>query len=264
MTHLPHILKKLPRTALAIFIAASLIGAAAFSPQTTASLSWKWFHVSRLALFLSDDAQFLFEIGNYYFGEGAYDLALTQRFFARALIVDPNLLGPRYQLARIYFLQNDFITAARFADEELALHPDFKRTHYVRGLIYGYSGRLTAAVLEFQAFLKWDPRSWAAYNDLAWIYFQQGKFTAAAEAAQKGLQLAPSNPWLLTMYGTALLNLGNKPDAQAILAQALLEAGKLSHSEWGKAYPGNNPAIYAQGLANMRNTIQQNLELTKQ
>ena len=79
--------------------------------------------------------------------------------------------------------------------------------------------------------------------------------------AKQGLKWNPGNPWLLTTYGTALLNLGKKNEARDILSQALEKAENLTAEEWGRAYPGNNPKIYGEGLEAMKATIRTNLEL---
>ncbi|MDP3769640.1 MAG: tetratricopeptide repeat protein [bacterium] len=227
-----------------------------------AQMVWRWSRQADIAMFLnSDDATLAMEIGKHYFNGGAYDLEKAKRAFERARAIDPQLLGPRFQLGRIEFIRGNFNSALMFANEELQLHPEFDRVYYLRGLVHGYAGSLSQAAEDFQEFLKTHPKSWAAHNDLAWIYFRQGEFEKVAQTAKKGLEWNPGNTWLLTAYGTALFNLGKKGEAKKTLTEALLEAEKLTLDEWGKAYPGNNPEIYAQGLDAMRKTIKKNLDL---
>jgi len=227
-----------------------------------ASFVWKVFGNANVALWLNrDDAPLAMEIGKYYFNDGAYDLGKAKKAFEKAKQIDPELLGSRYQLSRIDFIQSRFQSALVLVNEELALHPEFDRSYYLRGLIYGYSGKLSLAAEDFQKFLETHEKSWAAHNDLAWIYFRQGEFEKVALTAKKGLEWNPDNVWLLTTYGTALLNLNKKDEAKRILTQALEKAEALTLEEWGKAYPGNNPEEYERGLRVMRNTIRSNLEL---
>lgn len=231
---------------------------------TLARIAWEDYRQASLALVLNrNDAGMAFEIGNYYFNGGAYDLARAERAYARALALDPARSGPRYQLARIAFLRSDFTSALAFINEEIALHPDFTRAHYVRGLIHGYARRFSEAEADFSAFLEWKPQSWAGRNDLAWIYFAQGKFAEAEEEARIGLSFSPENPWLLTSRGTALINLDRGWEAEAVLAKALDAANQLSIEEWGRAYPGNDPALYPRGLTEMRRVIEANLALAR-
>ena len=226
---------------------------------------WRDLGVARPALFfLRFDADLAFEIGERHFGGDRYDLGIAEAAYRKALAVQRDLLGPRYQLARIEFLKGDFTKALALVNEELALHPEFKRSHYVRGLIYGYRGDYEPAARDFKEFLEWDPKSWAAHNDLAWVYFASGDFVRAEEAARSGLEHNPGNSWLLLSRGTALLNLGKEKEAEQVLLRAQAAAQALTPVDWGMAYPGNAPALYPKGLEEMRNTIERNLALTRE
>ncbi len=223
---------------------------------------WSHTRIAPLATLLApEDAALRFTIGNYYFGGGAYDTKKAEGYFRKALELDPNLQGPHYQLARIYFVQGDFYTAETEINKEMELHPDFKRSYYVRGLIYGYSGRLAEARADFKQFLKWKPNSWAGYNDLAWILFQEGKYKESADAAQKGLVYAPDNAWLLNSLGVSLLNLDDKTGAKEAFIKALAVHNSMTEADWGKAYPGNDPGIYREGFSKMKESLQNNLTL---
>lgn len=224
--------------------------------------TWKNFHMESVATAMNgNDPQLFFDIGNYYFGGGAYDTEKAETYFRKALELDPTLAGPHYQLARIYFVRGDFYPAEIEIHKELELYPDFGRSYYVRGLIYGYSGRLPEAEADFEAFLEWKPESWAGNNDLAWIYFQEGKYAEARDTARAGLKIAPDNPWLLNSLGVALLNLRDEKGAKEAFIKALAVIGSMSEKDWGNAYPGNNPSIYGDGLDAMKASIERNLAL---
>ncbi|MCX6702909.1 MAG: tetratricopeptide repeat protein [Candidatus Wolfebacteria bacterium] len=191
-----------------------------------------------------------------------YDLAKAQTLYEWALGIYPQAEGPHYQLARIYFLKAGFSRALNEINTEIKNFPDFKRSYYVRGLINGYAKNFSEAAADFQEFLKWDPKSWAAHNDLAWVYFQAGDYENALKVSEEGLKWSPGNPWLLNSSGVALLNLGKKKEAEAIFAEALAAVQKLSPDDWKKAYPGNDPDIASGGLENMILTIKRNQELS--
>jgi len=148
-------------------------------------------------------------------------------------------------------------------NKELELHPDYKRSYYVRGLINGYNGNLRDAESDFKEFLKWKPESWAGNNDLAWIYFQQGKYAEARDTARAGLKVAPGNPWLLNALGVSLLNTGDKSAAKDAFIKALEVIEIMDEKDWGAAYPGNDPSIYREGFSKMKESIEQNLQLLK-
>lgn len=247
-------------------ISVSLFLCLAFVMFRTALAQVLWGHSvpPEIVMFLNaKDAELAKEVGDYYFNGGAYDLDKAKQAFEKARAIDPELLGTRFQLSRIEFIRGNFKPALALANEELELHPEFDRVYYLRGLIYGYAGNLSLAVVDFREFLKTHEESWAAHNDLAWIYFRQGEFEKVAETAKNALKWDPDNPWLLTTYGTALLNLGRKSEARAILAEALVRTEELTAEGWGGAYPGNNPAIYAQGWEEMKKVIKNNIELAR-
>jgi tetratricopeptide (TPR) repeat protein len=202
-----------------------------------------------------------FDSGNYYFGGGAYDLNKAEKYYKKTLELDSNYAGANYQIARIYFIRGQFNMALTYINKEIELYPDFKRSLYVRGLIYGYSSRLAEAEEDFKDFLRWKPESWAGHNDLAWVYFQEGKYEEARDTALAGLVIMPNNPWLLNSLGVALLNLGDKDGAKQAFNGALKIVGSMNENSWGAAYPGNDPAIYEGGYAKMKESMEANLKL---
>ena len=208
-------------------------------------------------------ANSLFNKGNYYFSAEAYDLDKAQNRYEWALKIYPQAQGPHYQLSRIYFLKGDFNYALDEINIEIKNFPDFKRSYYVRGLINGYAKNFPQATSDFEEFLKWDTGSWAAHNDLAWIYFQTGDYKNAEKISRAGLEQNPDNPWLLNSLGTTLLNLGRKSEAKKALESALKQTEKLTPADWQKAYPGNNPAIAKEALRKMVDSIEFNLNLTR-
>jgi tetratricopeptide (TPR) repeat protein len=249
------------RCLLILFIA--LLVAIGAGEKTSLGMSlWSYTKIASLATLVSpNDAALQLAIGNYYFGGGAYNTEKAEKHYREALELDQQLQGPHYQIARIYFVRGDFYPALKEINRELELHPDFKRSYYVRGLIYGYSDMLSEAEADFIEFLKWKPDSWAGNNDLAWIYFQGGKYKEAAEAARAGLKIAPDNAWLLNALGVALLNEGKLVEARKSLTAALVSANAMTLADWGGSYPGNNPSVYGDGLEAMKASIGRNLEL---
>ncbi|HEY4513897.1 MAG TPA: tetratricopeptide repeat protein [Candidatus Paceibacterota bacterium] len=204
-------------------------------------------------------AQDAFNLGNNYFGNGRYDIEKAQEYFDEAVALDSELMGVHYQLARTYFIQSNFDDALGEINKEIELYPDFKRSYYVRALIYGYSGKLQEAEEDFKTFLEWKPDSWAGHNDLAWIYFQEEKFNEASDAAKSGLQYSPNNPWLLNSLGVSLMNLGDEAGAKEAFEKALAVVNSMSPQDWGSAYPGNDPILYHKGLSAMRSSVAANL-----
>lgn len=207
-----------------------------------------------------------YKVGNIFFGQISklYNVEIAQFFFKRSAhpILGTSTPFAHYQLSRTYFIQGNFLESIKEANKELEIYPDHCRTHYIRGLTYGYMNRLDKAIDDFKIFNESCVKnSWAGYNDLAWFYFRNGDMENMKKTIEPMVKLYPNNPWVQNTYGLSLLNLKDYKNAKIAFTQALSSASLLTENGWGSAYPGNNPDIYGKGLSAMRATIQANLEL---
>lgn len=258
-------------------ITSLLVGALLFFYRIeVGTMIWNTLRLDTLALPLSNDAELAVEIGNYYFntyGDGMYDLEKAERYFKQALEIDSRAPLAWYQLGRIDFLNGRFFSAIEKFNKNIELHNSIEnqavmRTHYMRGLTYGYMKWFESAEADFLRLLGWHkdkpptPEEWALYVDLSWIYFQQGKYEEIEELTKEGLARFPDNPWVLNMRGLSLINLNRSSEAQPLFEKALEEAQKLTEEDWARAYPGNDPRIAAQGLASMITSLEFNFLLT--
>ncbi len=202
-------------------------------------------------------------VGNWFFGGGpVYSLSAADAVYSIALAFDPTVPDVWHQRARIDFLRGDFPSALTKINKQFEVHGnELMASHYIRGLIYGFNHQYLEAEVDFKTFLDWDPTNWAANNDLAWIYFAQGKFTQAAVQARLGLVSSPNSPWLLTTHAMSVYNLGDVYTARDELLRAKALAAKLSVRDWIWAYPGNDPRVAAEGLTTFAHAIDADIEL---
>lgn len=217
-----------------------------------------------------------FEKGQYYFNSdddpnGPYDLEKARAYYEAALAKDPQVDELAwYQLGRIDFLEGDFDTAIeRFGKQREYFADTIPNVHYMLGLTYGYRARWGGresdwqkAEDEFDLFIGIAPTAPWPRVDLAWVYFAQGKYEDMVPVLEEGLQYHPDNAWLLNMYGLALLNTGDRQKAHDVFVHAKESAAELSLADWGKTYPGNDPADWPRGLTEFRETIEKNRALT--
>lgn len=205
------------------------------------------------------------KIGDAFFGRYPqwYNLDVAQFFYQQAAhpIVGTPPKYAHYQLSRTYFIQGKLPQAATEAVRELERYPENVRTYYILGLTYGYMDMPALAVDAFAQFIQHHPNSWAARNDMAWLQFRMGDYEAALKTIQPVSEVL--NPWVQNTYGVMLLNSGRYAEAHEAFVLAKENAALLTDERWGAAYPGNSPLVYGTGLAAMRETIDQNLELTK-
>jgi tetratricopeptide (TPR) repeat protein len=232
-------------------------------------LSFWWAHQNKfiecLQFQVIPSAPAAFECGNHYFGvygSSGYDVSKAEYYFGKAVEIDPNTPDAWHQYARTAFLRGDFQTALYRINKQFEERGDeLMASYYIRGLIEGYAKDYAAAENDFLKFLMWSPYNWAANNDLAWIYFAQGKFKEAKEQTEKGLAASPDNVWLLVTHGMSSYNLGDKRQAVEDLLKARDFVKKLTEATWSRAYPGNDPRVAGEGLAAFRQAIEDDLTL---
>jgi len=237
-----------------------------FASDKVERFLWEKAQIPAPAFLLYHDADLAFELGQYYFNTSseAYNLKKAQKYFQDSLVINASLPTSWHHLARIDFLEGNFEDALEKINMQIEVHGDtLPAAYYMRGLIYGYNQEPEKGAVDFIKFLEFKPESWAAHNDLAWMYFQIKDFKRVEEVARRGLVFAPQNPWLLNSLGLALLNLGQFQEAKDILKKAQNEATKMTSKDWGRSYPGNNPVFYEDGLARMQRTINDNLVLIR-
>ncbi len=222
-------------------------------------------------------AKVYYQVGQYYFnhdGDPAlpYDRELARKYFLKAAEldakVDPALW---YQLGRLAFLDGDMTGALQLFDKQIELFgEEVPSVLYMQGLTYGYLARRTSdpsdwrkAELAFINYLPYAPHAPWTRVDLAWIYFSQGKFVEMIPVLEEGLKTHAHNPWLLNMYGLALLNTGESERALEQFLAAQAQAAELTELDWGQNYPGNHPGDWGSGLNEFRSIIGKNIELAK-
>lgn len=218
----------------------------------------------------------LFERGQYYFNhdedkEGPYDLQKARKYYENILRKD--LQGHEYvwyQLGRIDFIVGDFDAALYKFGKQVEYFGDrVPNVYYMIGLTHGFKARESNSAEDwvkgeegFKKYIEFDPTAPWPRVDLSWIYFSQGKFEEMLQPLEGGLEYAPENPWLHNMYGLALLNTGDAEGAHAHFKSAQDFAEKLSIADWGRSYPGNDPAQWELGLSSFKSAIEKNLELS--
>ena len=114
----------------------------------------------------------------------------------------------RYEEAETYFRQ----ALARLDDPV---------THYNMGLLLSVTGRLDAAIAEYQRALERDPLQVDARGNLAIALVRQGKLDRAAKELTTLIEQDPDNASAHTNLGLVLLQQGHREQARAQLQDAL-------------------------------------------
>jgi len=220
----------------------------------------------------------LFKRGEYYFNHSedshdVYDLTKARYYYELAVNRQPDGHALAwYQLGRIDFLEGKFDPAIEKFNNQIKYFGDkVPSVYYMIGLTYGYKARAYGdpedwkkAEEGFSKFLEFMPSSPWARTDLTWLYFAQGKYEDMKPVLEEGLKYEPNSPWLHNMYGLALLNTGSPQEAVNHFRHALILASKLTVEDWGRAYPGNHPQFWQEGLDSFLRAINENIRIAEE
>lgn len=182
-------------------------------------------------------------------GPEDYDIARAEQLLRKAYALDPAHPYLNHQMARVAFLKGEFDIALMYINTELEVIPDpSPSSYYMRGLIRGFMGDFDGAALDYEAYLRIDPKNWAAINDYAWVLLKAGRPREALVAVDWGLTAWPDNPWLLNSKSTAHFELGQFDLAHEAVLKADSAVASVTNADWLQAYPGNDPLIAAEGV----------------
>ncbi len=207
-----------------------------------------------------------FSIGDVFFGKTKplYNVKLAQFFYYIATHPVGSESPPRYahyQLSRTYFIEGELEKALMEAELELSIYPDSLSTYYILGLTYGYMGRSHEAIDMFSAYIETHPETWAGRNDKAWLQFRVGDIDGAIQTIEPIVENFKHTVWVQNTYCALLINKKRFVEAKEACNYAKEAVNKMNNEDWGHAYPGNDPRIYATGLSAMKLSIDHNLTL---
>jgi tetratricopeptide (TPR) repeat protein len=209
---------------------------------------------------------FSFLTGNLFFGgyKPLYNVKLAQwsyQLSAYPLFSESPPRYAHYQLSRTYFIQGKVFPALDEAKEELKIYPDDTQTYYILGLTFGYLNRTHEAIDAFSRYIETHPGTWPGRNDKAWLQFRLGDIDGALATIEPIAESFRYTPWIQNTYCALLMNKGRLADAKQACGYAKEAVEKMTPEDWGHAYPGNDPRIYATGLVAMKTSIQGNFDL---
>jgi tetratricopeptide (TPR) repeat protein len=161
----------------------------------------------------------------------------------------PGFFPANYMLAEYYLKRKDIDKALHYYTAATESFPD-QGALMKLALIYENRGQQKQAESTYRRFIKHHPNSFLGYNQLAWLYAQQGRrLDEALGLARKADELRPGNTsvndtigWLLYLkkeYAQAEQHLkkannisrGNNPEIRYHLAVVLKERGKTSEAK---------------------------------
>ncbi len=167
------------------------------------------------------DAIRAYNDGTKAYQSGDYEAA--EDYFRAAVEIDPSLADAFMALATIHLREGSYAKAAQMADELLTLRPDDRqalevayKAHRVAGddaraealrstlaelAVEAFNdgrralqeGNLDTALEKFESALELDPQLTAAYEGIAWVYYNRHQYLGALATVNKLLALYPEH-----------------------------------------------------------------------
>lgn len=122
-----------------------------------------------------------------------------------------------------YYLTAQPEEAQKFAEDWLKKMPESSKPSLIKAMSAQKENNIAEAIKWYEKTLSLAPRTAAALNNLAWIYYEQ-KDPRAAELAKQAYELAPNNPAILDTYGWILVENGKIQQGIEILEKAVEKA----------------------------------------
>jgi eukaryotic-like serine/threonine-protein kinase len=138
-----------------------------------------------------------------------------------ALKLDPDLVEGH--LARALLLEDtgDEAGALREYAKALSIDPSNPRTLIYQAQIYDRLNRWEDAEKTYRRVLQERPNYWLAHNELAMVFYAQGKYQEALTEFRSASLAAPRNAMALNNIGATSLQLGNLTEATDSLKKSL-------------------------------------------
>ena len=156
----------------------------------------------------------------------AKDYAAAAKSYAEAYQLKPSaqLSLLTYQMRK---QAGDASGALAALEKGAADHPDAVEVHLVLANDYMEAQQSALAIREFERVKELQPDNLVAWNNLAWLYQEQGD-AKALQYALKAKELAPKRPEVLDTYGWIELQLGDPAKGLSAIQEAAVYGPHLA------------------------------------
>jgi len=161
------------------------------------------------------------KLGDQYFLQGKTDIAFKNYY--EALNLDPDQVGPRYKIGRLFLGKGLLDEAEKEFQGVLEKKPEYALAEEGLGRVYFARNKPKEAEQSFTKATQLDANLWQAHNFLGIIYDRQRDFKKAFIHYQKAITIQPHMGILYNNLGMSLFLEG---EYEAAL-KALIEGAKL-------------------------------------
>jgi serine/threonine-protein kinase len=169
----------------------------------------------------------------------------AKEYANKALAIDEHLARAHVALAEAKMSSDlDWVGAEVEYKRAIALNPSLARARqrYGHRFLLAAMRRDDEALAEVSRAVELDPLSLAALGSRGWVHYHRREYDQAVEWFQKGLELAPDDPWGYIGIGQSLISEGMYEDGIAELKKGLDAAPGLDfllgYLAWGYGRSG--------------------------
>lgn len=183
------------------------------------------------------DAEAAYTLGQTYLELENEKSAITQ--YQKAITIDPTRNVWMYELALIYFNQNDFKNSVKYFD--MAANAGYNKSNdfYENyGFAQIYTGDTENGIKALNTVLERKPNNKELLNNIAHAMYETKKYNEALGYFSKLLELNPKDAASLFMAGMTFQKLGQKEKGQKICDNAIAMDPSLTKYRQKKEMPG--------------------------
>jgi tetratricopeptide (TPR) repeat protein len=164
-------------------------------------------------------------LGGVYNATGKYDLAVRE--FQRAAQTDPSNEDALGGMADAYVKLGNPVAAEATYEKAISLRPNYWGVYSWLGTFYYDRGRYGDAVNQFRKVIELAPLNYRGYSNLGAMYVAQGQYTEAVTSLNKSIEIRP-NLEAFNNLGNAYFQLRRFSDAATAFQRGL----NLDDSDW--------------------------------
>jgi eukaryotic-like serine/threonine-protein kinase len=177
------------------------------------------------SLAVRETAEGLICLGGIYDLTGKYDLAVQE--FQRAVLIDPSNEDGLRGEADAYVKLGNPVSAEAAYKKAISLRPNYWGVYSWLGAFYYNQARYEDAITQFRRVIELAPVNYRGYSNLGAMYVAQGKYTEALEFLNKSIEIRP-NLEAFNNLGNAFFQLRRFSNA----ADAFQRGLNLDDSDW--------------------------------
>ncbi len=151
--------------------------------------------------------------------QSRFELAETE--LRQAIAAEPNDAYAHSLLALCLARREQFQAATDEARQAIGLQPDSSYAHYAHAVILYDRHRPAEALAAIQEAIRLDTTDADYFSLLAAIHFGESRWQEALSAAEQGLQCDPEHVGCANLRAMAMVKLGRRAEAGAMIATAL-------------------------------------------